>query len=370
MTREILYIVPFGLEKVSNSQINGSIATKSIIIKKYDNLEKVIIDTYFLRVHYRSLLFISRFKADTLEEIEYYLNSLNWKEWIPYGTFACRCSRRGTHTFKSIDIEKLCGSIILEKTTNLSVNLTKPDTIVRIIIDNSDVFVGLDLVGYESMHKRGYRIFQHPSALNPVLAYHLVLLAGSFNSLLDPTCGGGTTLIEACHHKLNIPAGLFRNDNLAMVCLPYLKERIDVENVLKDVPVNFQNCNDISIVGIDNSPKILEGCRKNIINAKCSQCIRLINSDIVIQTVKFGKKFNAIVSNPPYGIRLGNPQKALRVHRAIAELALQWLGPGGRIVVITPHLQFFSECLNAQPIEQFKTFSGDLPVDIGVFELK
>ncbi len=369
MTHEILYIVPSGLEKVSNSKINGNIATRSIILKQYDSLAQALKDVYSLRVHYRSLLFITKFEANSVEEIEYHLSLIKWRDWIPYGTFACRCSRRGTHSFKSIDIEKLCGSVILEKTSNLSVNLSKPDTIVRIIIDKCDVFVGLDLIGYDSMHKRGYRVFQHPSALNPVLAYHLVLLAGNFNSLLDPTCGGGTILIEACHHKLNIPAGLFRKDNLAMVHLPFLKARLDVERVLKDVHFNNQDCKDASFVGIDNSPKILEGCLRNIINANCSQCIRLINSDIVIKSLQFDHKFDAIISNPPYGIRLGSPRKALKVHKAIAELALQCLSPRGRMVVITPHLRLLAEYLNVQPTEQFKTFSGDLQVEIGVFEL-
>ena len=370
MTLKVLYIVPYGLEKVSNSQIKGTIVAKSLILKDYDHLHNVINDVFKLRVYYRALLYIAHFSTTSITDIEGNLHEIGWAEWLPYGSFACRCSRRGKHDFRSIDVERLCGSVILQKTKNLHVNLTKPDSIVRIIVENDDVYVGLDLTGYDSMHKRGYRVYQHPSALNPVLAYHLVLLAGEFNSLLDPTCGGGTILIEACHHKFSIPAGSFRRQSLAMCNLPFLINKIDVNAIIRSFEVKTPDCNSPCFIGIDNSPKVIDGASQNIKKALCDKCTSLIKKDIVMEKLNFNNKFDVIITNPPYGIRLGSPRKALKVHEAVVMFAHKYLHPGGKLVIITPHLTKVESYFGYTPIDRYTTFSGDLPVEIGVFLIR
>lgn len=64
-----------------------------------------------------------------------------WQSSLPNKSFAVRVKRKGTHPFRSIDLERYLGGAILQHCPNSRVNLSRPDVEVRVEIDNDVVRV-------------------------------------------------------------------------------------------------------------------------------------------------------------------------------------------------------------------------------------
>ncbi|MEM2668127.1 MAG: THUMP domain-containing protein [Candidatus Methanomethylicaceae archaeon] len=62
------------------------------------------------------------------------------------GTFAIRCRRTGSHSYKSKDIEVVLGRAILEKRSDLKVNLENPDQVINIEIRDEYAYVYFDSI--------------------------------------------------------------------------------------------------------------------------------------------------------------------------------------------------------------------------------
>ena len=75
----------------------------------------------------------------------------------------------------------------------------------------NQVTISLDSSG-DSLHKRNYRANMGQAPLNEVTAAGLIQLSGWKKdcNFLDPMCGSGTLLIEACMYAYNIPAQYYR----------------------------------------------------------------------------------------------------------------------------------------------------------------
>jgi tRNA (guanine6-N2)-methyltransferase len=74
----------------------------------------------------------------------------------------------------------------------------EPDLDVRILIEDDWALIGLRL-GAAPLHRRAYKIASRPGSLKPPVAYCLGLLAelAPQDTVLDPTCGAGTIVVEA-----------------------------------------------------------------------------------------------------------------------------------------------------------------------------
>ena len=261
--------------------------------------------------------------AFNLEDIENFLDISK--------TFAVRCSRRGKHEYHSPDVEKYAGAGIVERYISKygkrpRVNLENPDILLRFDLHNENLVVGLDLVGYESLNKRGYRIYKHPAPIKGPIAYGMLrLIDWKFEeSLVDPMCGGGTIPIEAALYGLNYPAGFLRKEN-------FLFWKI-FENVkLKDF--QFRNVS-LSLFGFDKFKKHVDGAK---LNAEKAKVLNFINFDVVDVSDLSKKifKVDVVLTNPPYGLRIANPLETEKVYNNFFKESKKILSEKGRIGFIT-----------------------------------
>ena len=92
-----------------------------------------------------------------------------------------------------------------------NVDLDYPDVKIHVHIQKDWCTISLDSSG-DSLHKRGYRSATNIAPINEVLAAGLVLLSGytGDENFIDPMCGSGTILIEACMIACKIPANINR----------------------------------------------------------------------------------------------------------------------------------------------------------------
>ncbi len=123
----------------------------------------------------------------------------SWEAITPFpveSPFRVSCSRKGEHTFTSLQVEKEVGAKFC--TDGATVDLKKPKTVVFVDIVGEDVFCGVDLTPV-LLSKREYRIKVHNQSLNACVAYALARLAdyGEGKVFLDPFLKDGVVAIEA-----------------------------------------------------------------------------------------------------------------------------------------------------------------------------
>ena len=80
------------------------------------------------------------FKFEGLEDLA--AEAANrWRDLDLKGTFCVRTKRSGQHPFNSTDIERAVGAAVLQQKPELKVNLTQPDTTLRLEVAHQQCFV-------------------------------------------------------------------------------------------------------------------------------------------------------------------------------------------------------------------------------------
>ncbi|MFH1567841.1 MAG: THUMP domain-containing protein [Gemmatimonadota bacterium] len=210
-------------------------------------------------------------------------------------SFRVTTHRNGDHAFTSLDVQRAAGAALVERYAG-RVDLTGHDVEVRVDVIERTCIVGVQLTR-QALSRRHLRPYSPRAALKANVAYallHLARLEPGSGPLLDPFCGSGTILLEA--------AALFP---------------------------------DLEIEGGDLDPEAVAGTRLNLATAGLEHRVRLWCADAsqLSETHPPGR-FSAIVTNPPYGVRLGRNLDFHAFYRRLLEQAAVVLRPGGRLVLI------------------------------------
>jgi len=260
--------------------------------------------------------------------------------FLPFGaSFAVRAERIGEgHEYTSMDVARVAGDAVIaayEREYGLrpEVRLDAPGVAVYVEVDDDVLRVGVLLAGERSLHRRGYRVYDHPAALKPTLAYALLRLAGARDSstIVDPMCGGGTVAIEA--------ARLFE---------------------------------DARIVCVDKTPRHIEGARMNAAAAGVASRVEFYVGDARrLHEILGEESIDYVASNPPYGIRLGDPKAVRSLYSRFIPSLARALRPGGRAALVTTesrHASRVAEQAGLRLAHARKVRHGDLWVSLLVFE--
>lgn len=226
--------------------------------------------------------------------------------------FAVRAERHGKHNFTSMEVERDVGQAVIDsfkkrKKIRLKVDLENPDLIFRVHIRDRKFWLTLDTTGQDSLHKRGYRVYQHPASLRPTIAYCMVRLSewSEDESLIDPMCGSGTICIEAALFANKIP-NWFRQDfffwNL------YFLDRGNFLKLKKEIDDKVQG-KDLKIQGCDLFGKHVNGARKNA--EKAGIKLNFFKAD----ATKIPLNYDKIITNMPYGIRIGDRKRIKKLYK-------------------------------------------------------
>jgi len=252
---------------------------------------------------------------------------------IPLGsTFRITCERIGSHDYTSIDVQRVAGQAVVDK-YGTKVNLKEPETIVRVDVVHDFCIVGIQLTR-TSLRIRYPRAFQHPSALNPVIAYAMLRYSEVQlgDKILDAFCGGGTIVIEAAQVWKNIEA-----------------------------------------IGLDISLKSIEGARRNLNAAKVESKVKFIVGDAT-RLEKFlpeGWKVDKAVSNLPFGIRSGRLKSLPRIYSGFLESLRPFLNETSKVCLLSIHkglLKAISEKAGYKMINSKQIINGGLTAYIMLFK--
>lgn len=153
------------------------------------------------------------------------------------------------------------------------------------------------------LNKRGYREDSLEAPIRENIAQALLQFSGwkPGEVLIDPMCGSGTILIEAA--LLLKDSGAI-NSNL-------LKRSIAYEMLFgKSFPSagEFENPKEISLFGYDYDPKAVRLAKENAAKAGVERYIQFAREDVLRLKNTGNWKSGFIVTNPPYGERMGDKE--------------------------------------------------------------
>lgn len=183
-----------------------------------------------------------------------------------------------------------------------SVRTPDPDLWINLHIHENRAVISLDASG-GSLHRRGYRRESVEAPMQETLAAAIIRLTGwePDRPLLDPMCGSGTLLCEAWMHAVRIPAG-FARERFGFERFPdfnpeaWARVRAEADAGRREIP-------DGLIAGGDRDAAAVRACRANLAAFPGG-------ASVVVETGRFedhpGLKDGVVVTNPPYGLRIGS----------------------------------------------------------------
>ena len=165
-----------------------------------------------------------------------------------------------------------------------------------------EVTVALDTTG-DSLHKRGYRKLESKAPIAENLAAALIMLTPwhADRILVDPFCGSGTIPIEAAMMAANIAPGMNRHftaESWTHIITP--QNWADVRDEARD---DIDTSVETDIQGYDLDPEMVDIARINAKKAGVENMIHFQARDIA--DLSHRKKYGFIITNPPYGERIG-----------------------------------------------------------------
>ncbi|MDM8534417.1 class I SAM-dependent RNA methyltransferase [Clostridiaceae bacterium HSG29] len=171
----------------------------------------------------------------------------------------------------------------------------------------------------EGLFKRGYRIEKNDAPMRETLAATLVDIS-NWNSkipLVDPMCGTGTILIEAALKGNNIAPGLYRKFEFEK--WPFMKEEFVEEerNIARSQILE----NELIIKGYDIDEEVIEIAKANAIRAGVSEYIDFEVRDL--KNFESDINYGYIISNPPYGERLGTYDEAKYINDLFGKIFME-----------------------------------------------
>jgi putative N6-adenine-specific DNA methylase len=200
-----------------------------------------------------------------------------------------------------------------------NVDTRNPDLLLNLYIHNNKARISVDLGG-GSLHKRGYRVKSVEAPMQETLASTILQLAewNGEHPLYDPFCGSGTLLCEAFMKVGNIPAAYLRR-KFGFLRLPdfdatvWNQVKTRANNKTVDVPEDL-------IKGSDISADAVKSARANRNELPEIGPIKVRRADFHDLD---GFENTVIVTNPPYGIRLGNAAEVAGLLREFGDFLKQ-----------------------------------------------
>ena len=162
------------------------IISNIVIIQSKTNWEKIAERATFVKVAGQLLRKMSGL----------FLDDENFKILSSANTYVCRTINLSSQNIDVTELEKTMGDII-SKFTHAKVELEDPEITIYLIFTDKENFFGLSKK--MKLQKRPLKIKNHPHELDWKLTRAMINLTGlkKGETICDPFCGSGTTLLEA-----------------------------------------------------------------------------------------------------------------------------------------------------------------------------
>lgn len=356
---EVIATSTFGLEAVVKREVESLgypiLSSENGKVTYMTDERGVVCSNLWLRCADRVLIKLAEFHAKTFEELFQQVKAIAWEQWF---TFDSRIVVTGTSVKSQLHSVPGCQSIgkkaIIERLAETYAVSEFPETgaefVVKLTLLKDRVTVTLDTSG-AGLHKRGYRVKNVPAPIKETLAAGLLYLSvwRKDKPLTDPFCGSGTIAIEAALMARNIAPGVSRNFAAeSWECIPKKLWKEERRRAFDAIDYDTE----LNILGTDIDKRAIFAARENAIEAGVEDSIKfkVMNA----QSVELRGSYGVLVTNPPYGERIGDKAKLGKLYDMLAKK--QQANPTWSIYVITADKSFEETFGNAA--RRRKLFNG------------
>lgn len=318
-----------GLESIVADELRAlgyeNIKTLNGKVEFEGTIKDIVKANIWLRCADRIYIKMGEFKATSFEELFQGTTKIAWEKLIPVdGEFPVTwISSVKSQLFSKSDSQAIIKKSIVERLkTVYNVDYFKetgPLYRIKVQILNDIVTLQVDTSG-EALHKRGYRAKNNDAPIKETLAAALIYLTkwkGEGYPFIDPTCGTGTLPIEAALIAKNIAPGV--NRRFSAEKWPLIPENMWLET--RDEAYTFEKEDEgIEIFGSDIDGQVIELARDNAEKAGVDHLIKFEQKHLV-EIYNYTKSpYGVIISNPPYGDRLEDQEKAKKLYRLLGDV--------------------------------------------------
>ena len=281
-----------------------------------------------LRTAIRVLREIGEGPAASRDELFRLASAVAWEDVFTRGlTFAVESAGRGAAfpngSFASLVVKDAIADRLRSRWgIRPDVDRGNPGLVVHVHLARDRAGLAIDSSG-EPLSHRGYRPRGGPAPLSEALAAGILLLAGYDGSqaLLDPMAGTGTIAIEAALIATRTAPGNRRR----FACERWPQHsRVILESVREGAEQARRGA-PAPIVAGDRDPKAVAATARNALAAGVPAALATIVRDV--RSLQVPGENAVIVSNPPYGERLGEAVDLVGLYREIGD-ALKTRGAG------------------------------------------
>ncbi len=254
------------------------------------------------------------------------------------------------------------------------VDTDEPDIRINLRLRRDRATVSLDLAG-SPLHRRGWREEQGEAPLKENLAAAMLLRAhwpevyAGGGALLDPMCGSGTLLIEGALMAADVAPGLRREyfgflgwqqHDIALwrSLLDEAKQR--AETGLRALRPCF--------FGSDADPRMVQTAKRNAQAAGVAGFFTLDKQDMARAAPPPGVGYGLVITNPPYGERLGDRAEMPKLYRALGDTLRQRF-TGWRAAVLAGDLEL-GRAMQLHADKRYALYNGALETVLLTFDLK
>ncbi|GGI45521.1 RNA methyltransferase [Paenibacillus marchantiophytorum] len=363
---ELIATCPMGLEAIVAREIRDLGYTEVTVengrVRFLGDELAICRANLWLRTADRILILMGQFKALTFDELFEGAKALAWPDWIPNDAEFPVEGRSHKSQLSSVPAcQGIVKKAVVEKMKLRYGTEWFPENGARYVIEvallGDIATLTIDTTG-ASLHKRGYRKLVTEAPLKETMAAAMILLSrwNVERPLYDPFCGSGTIPIEAAMIGWNIAPGLRRSfPSEAWGMIPrklWDKARDEAFDLVKDdVPLN--------IIGSDIDPSAIEVAEAAAKAAGLTKQFQL-RVEPVLKARPRGD-YGCLITNPPYGERLGEAQDV--------EVALRQLGaltapmPSWSLFILSPSTQL-EHYMNRRADKKRKLFNGRIECNL------
>ena len=334
MSINLIATTTFGLEAVVKRECQAlgfeNIKTSDGKVEFTGTEADIVKANMWLRCAGRVWVKMGTFKAVTFTELFDQTKALPWADWIPEdGKFTVVGKSVKSTLFSVSDCQAIVKKAVVEKLKQTYhtdwFDETGASYTIQVGILKDVVTLAIDTSG-SGLHMRGYRANALDAPLKETLASAMIQLSywRKNRILLDPFCGSGTIPIEAAMIARNIAPGIHRK---------FASE--EWERIGKDL------------------------WKK----ARVDDCITFEVKPC--QEIALPGKYGVMITNPPYGERIGELKEVENMYRALGGIMKE--NPTWSTYLITS-MEYFESLFGRKADRKRKLFNGRIKTDYYQFE--
>ena len=248
------------------------------------------------------------------------------------------------------------------------VDLKEPKIRVVAYLWNGELTISIDSSG-KSLHKRGYRLDNHPAPLKENLAAALLRLAGFDGSqnFYDPMCGSGTIAVEAAFmalHKaplIHRKKGDFGFEHLKEFDAKLWRDIQDECRSQKQAEPSAQ------IFAADIDPRYITAAKDNALRARVEKYIQFKQGSFF--DLPAPAENGIILCNLPYGERVTQKgaDELLNFYKQIGDTLKQKYAGWTAALLVSEETPF--KFIGLKPKRKIPIDNGGIPCKLLIFQL-